>query len=273
MPELPEIETIRRSLARSIVGRRFDAVTVHDARLRLPVSQAMLRRQLVGRRIGGIDRRSKYLLIELDELVLVLHLGMSGRLLRQPAADPRLPHTHVRFTLDDGTELRFVDPRRFGLVFVVRRASLAAHPRFADLGPEPLADEFTASVLAARAGTARRPIKNVLMDAAVVVGVGNIYACEALHRAAIHPGTVARRIRAARWERLHAALQEVLRDAVEARGTTLQDFRDSDGVYGGFQFRLAVYGREGENCSRCGRSVKRIVQAGRSTFYCPGCQR
>jgi formamidopyrimidine-DNA glycosylase len=273
MPELPEIETIRRSLARSIVGRRVEGVTVHDTRLRVPVSQRVLRRELVGRTVSGVDRRSKYLLVECGDPQLVLHLGMSGRLLRQPAEAPRLPHTHVRFALDDGTELRFVDPRRFGLVFVVARAALDSHPRFADLGPEPLSAGFTAAVLAERAGTARRPIKNVLMDAAIVVGVGNIYACEALHRAAIHPGTIARRIRGPRWERLHTALQEVLRDAVEARGTTLQDFRDSDGMYGGFQFKLAVYGRSGENCGRCGRVVRRIVQAGRSTFYCPGCQR
>ena len=273
MPELPEVETVRRSLERSIIGRRFTAVTVHERRLRTPIAPAALRRDLIGRAVHAVKRRSKYLLLDLEgDRVLVLHLGMSGRFLREDHAAPRLPHTHVRIALDDGSELRFVDPRRFGMLFVVGRSEIDAHPRFAALGPEPLTPAFTAAALQARAGRARRAIKSVLMDAAVVVGVGNIYACESLYRAGIHPSTPARRLRAVRWARLHAAVQAVLEDALAARGTTLQDFRDSDGLDGGFQARLAVYGREGEPCARCRRRVRRIVQAGRGTFYCPGCQ-
>jgi len=273
MPELPEVETVRRSLARTVSGRRITSVHVHDRRLRTPLAPAALRRDLVGRRIADVGRRSKYLLLALEDAkILVLHLGMSGRLLRTQAATPLVPHTHVRLGLDDATELRFVDPRRFGMLFLVTAARLEAHPRFAALGPEPLEPAFTAATFAARGGRARRAIKSVLTDAAVVVGVGNIYACEALYRAGIHPATPARRLAPARWQRLHAAVLAVLQDAIAARGTTLQDFRDSDGVYGGFQMQLGVYGRAGAACRRCDRAVRRIVQAGRSTFYCPGCQ-
>jgi formamidopyrimidine-DNA glycosylase len=273
MPELPEIETLRRSLAQSVVGRSIASVTVRERRLRTPLAPAALRRALVGRRFGSVERRSKYLLLQLDDgAVLVLHLGMSGRFVRTALAAPLEPHTHVRLGLDDQSELRYLDPRRFGMLFVVRRERLAQHPRFATLGPEPFDAAFTPAALQERAGRARRPIKNALMDAGVVVGVGNIYACESLHRAAIHPATPARRLGVARWQRLHAAVLAVLRAAVESRGTTLSDFRDSDGSYGAFQARLAVYGRAGEACGRCGRAIRRIVQAGRSTFYCPGCQ-
>jgi formamidopyrimidine-DNA glycosylase len=273
LPELPEVETVRRSLAPRVVGRRFTAVAVHERRLRTPLVPAALRRALLGRRVDAVARRSKYLLFDLDgDRLLVVHLGMTGRLLRQAKTAPRLPHTHVRLALDDDSELRFVDPRRFGMLFVVARDALAAHPRFASLGPEPLSPAFTAAGLQTRAGGAARAIKTALMDAAVVVGVGNIYACEALFRAGIHPTTPTRRLRAARWLRLHAAVQQVLADALAARGTTLNDFRDSDGRGGGFQAQLHVYGREGSACRRCARRVRRIVQAGRSTFYCPGCQ-
>jgi formamidopyrimidine-DNA glycosylase len=273
VPELPEVETLRRSLAASVVGCRITAVAVRERRLRTPIVPAALRRALSGRRIESVGRRSKYLLLGLDDGgVLVLHLGMSGRFVRHAPATPLAPHTHVRLALDDGSELRYLDPRRFGMLFVVRAARLASHPRFAALGPEPLDAGFTAAALRERAGAARRPIKSALMDAGVVVGVGNIYACESLHRAAIHPATPVRRLATPRWERLHAALQAVLQDALRSRGTTLNDFRDSNGTSGGFQERLAVYGRAGAACSRCGRTIRRIVQAGRSTFYCPGCQ-
>lgn len=274
MPELPEIETLRRSLDRSLPGRTIVRVEVRDRRLRTPVAARALRERVVAHRVEALGRRSKYLLVHLERgEVLVVHLGMSGRFVRAPHGAPLSPHTHVILGLDDGTELRFQDPRRFGMVFVVRRDELGTHPRFVRLGPEPLGPEFSAQLLRERAAGARKPIKNVLMDAHVVVGVGNIYACESLYRARIHPGTPARRLALPRWERLHQAVQAVLQQAVHDGGTTLQDFRDADGQYGAFQHRLQVYDRAGEGCGRCGRPIRRIVQAGRSTYYCPGCQR
>lgn len=274
MPELPEVETLRRSLAGCLPGRRIVAVQVLNAKLRTPLHPASLRRRLVGQRITRVARRAKYLLVELaDAQVLVLHLGMSGRLLRVPRAAPLVPHTHVRLRLDDGHELRFRDPRRFGMLFVVSRQALPRHPRFARLGPEPLEADFTPTYLHERARGVRKPVKNFLMDAAVVVGVGNIYASEALHRAAIHPATPAMRLRLVRWQRLQAAVRATLEAAVRQGGTTIADFRSADDTAGAFQVQLRVYGRAGEACGRCGRRVRRSVQAGRSTYYCPGCQR
>jgi formamidopyrimidine-DNA glycosylase len=274
MPELPEVETVRRTLAPRLVGRRVVDVRVHDARLRTPLRQAVLRRRLVGRSVVALGRRAKYLVAEVEAgWALVLHLGMSGRLRVLPAGAPAEPHTHVRLRLDDGNELRFRDQRRFGMLFVVQSARLAAHPRFRNLGPEPLSPEFSAADLARAARGSQRPIKNFIMDASIVVGVGNIYASEALYRAGIHPETPAGRLSAARWQRLHAAVQATLNDALQQGGTTLNDFQDADGQEGMFQVRLGVYGREAEPCERCRRRIRRIVQAGRSTFYCPGCQR
>jgi formamidopyrimidine-DNA glycosylase len=274
MPELPEVETIRRGLERRVVGRRVTGVQVHDARLRTPLDAAALATALGGRTITAVSRRSKYLLVALDaERVLVLHLGMSGRLELARPGDPASPHTHVRIGLDGGEELRYSDPRRFGMLFVVERGELAAHPRFAQLGPEPLEPGFGPEALCRRAAGVRRPIKNFLLDASIVAGVGNIYACEALYRAGVHPKRPAGRLAPERWEKLHGALLDVLRSALRAGGTTLQDYRDPEGISGDFQRRLRVYGREGEPCRRCKRRIRRIVQAGRSTFYCPGCQR
>jgi len=273
MPELPEVETVRRSLARRIVGRAVTGCIVRETRFRTPIDRAALQVALRDRRVVGVERRSKYLLIALaGEDVLVLHLGMSGRLDLVRRGTSLLPHTHVQLELDGGDELRFSDPRRFGMLFVTSRASLPAHPRFADLGIEPFDRGFTADYLLGCARTSRRPVKNFLMDARVVVGVGNIYASEALHRARVRPSTSVRRLSPQRMRSVHAAVRAVLAAAVRAGGTTLQDFRDTDGHAGRFRVRLRVYDRDGEACRRCGRTIRRIVQAGRSTFYCPGCQ-
>jgi formamidopyrimidine-DNA glycosylase len=274
MPELPEIETIRRGLERVLPGRRLHRVDVHDTRLRTPLRPAVLRRRLVGRRVAGVGRRAKYLLVRLDDgQVLVMHLGMSGRVSLLPGTRPLAAHTHVVIHLDSGKQLRFTDHRRFGMLFVVRGTHLERHPRFTHLGPEPLEASFSATYLLDRARGIRRPVKNFLMDAGVVVGVGNIYASEALHRARVHPNTAAMRLRLRRWERVHAAVCDTLGSALRAGGTTLNDFRSIDGSAGEFQVQLHVYGREGEACCRCGRAIRRVVQAGRSTFYCPACQR
>lgn len=278
MPELPEIEVLRRSLTPRLLGRRVDDVEVLNPALREPVDEAALRRAVRGRRVTGLGRRAKYLLIDLEgEFSLVIHLGMSGRLTLVEASEPRETHEHVAFGIEGGKRLRFRDPRRFGVVLALPTENLFDDRHFAALGPEPLAGGdgggLTGEMLAGAARGRRGPVKNFLMDGRVVVGVGNIYACEALHRAGIHPKRSVARIARPRWDVLAREVRATLEAAIAEGGTTLNDFADSDGNSGYFQVSLAVYDREGEPCPRCGRSLKRIVQSGRSTFYCPGCQR
>jgi len=278
MPELPEVEVLRRSLEPHLVGDRIERVEVTNASLREPVDVPRLRRAARGREVVALRRRSKYLLIDLEGgWTVVVHLGMSGRLTLAPAAAPPEPHEHVAFHLRSGRRLRFRDPRRFGVVFAARTAELEADPHFVHLGPEPLETGLSGKVLGevlARAAAGRRgPVKAFLMDAGVVVGVGNIYASETLHRAGVHPGRSVARISRQRWQRVAESAMAVLRQAIAQGGTTLNDFADGEGRSGYFQVSLTVYDREGEPCLACGRPVRRIVQAGRSTFYCPGCQR
>jgi formamidopyrimidine-DNA glycosylase len=274
MPELPEVEVLRRSLEPHLVGDVIERVEVRNPAMREPVDPARLRRATQGREVLALRRRSKYLLIDLQGgKTLVVHLGMSGRLTLAPGETPPELHEHVAFRLRSGRRLRLRDPRRFGLVFAVSTAELAADPHFAHLGVEPLEPGFSGEVLA-RAATGRRgPVKAFLMDAGVVVGVGNIYASETLHRAGVHPARLVSRISRARWERVADSAMAVLRQAIAEGGTTLNDFADGEGRSGYFQVSLAVYDREGEPCHACGRPVRRIVQSNRSTFYCPGCQR
>ncbi|MGH9382338.1 MAG: bifunctional DNA-formamidopyrimidine glycosylase/DNA-(apurinic or apyrimidinic site) lyase [Thermoanaerobaculia bacterium] len=273
MPELPEIEIVRRTLVPRLEGRRIVDVLVRDGRLREPVARARFARELPGRRIERLGRRAKYLLVELErDRTLVFHLGMSGRLTWAPRASAPEPHEHLALDLDNGGRLRLRDPRRFGLALLLASSRLPADRHFRHLGPEPLEASFDGMRLAAIAERRRGPVKGLLMDATAVVGVGNIYACEALHRASIHPRRSVARIARPRWERLAAAVREVLEDAIRQGGTTLNDFADGNGESGYFQVSLAVYGREGEPCPRCGRAIRRVVQSGRSTFYCPGCQ-
>jgi formamidopyrimidine-DNA glycosylase len=274
MPELPEVEVLRRSLEPHLIGDRIERVEVSNPALREPVDVAGLRRAARGREVTALRRRSKYLLIDLDGgWTVVVHLGMSGRLTLVPEGTPPEPHEHVAFHLRSGRRLRLRDPRRFGVVFVVRTAGLDADPHFAHLGPEPLEPGFSGETLARAAAGRRGPVKAFLMDAGVVVGVGNIYASETLHRAGVHPERSVARISRGRWQRLAESAMAVLRQAISQGGTTLNDFADGEGKSGYFQVSLTVYDREGEPCRACGRPVRRIVQAGRSTFYCPGCQR
>lgn len=276
MPELPEVETIRRGLADELCEARLTRVVVRDPRLRQPVPASRLE-SLVGQRLVAFRRRAKYLLVDTDGgSTLIVHLGMSGRLVTCRPSDPLHPHDHVRlFLAGNGSEreLRLQDPRRFGLVLVARTDELDRHPLLSHLGPEPLEDDFDAEALRRRAAGRRQPVKAFLMDARTVVGVGNIYASEALWLAGVHPARAAGRIGAARWERVHEAIREVLTAALAAGGTTLRDYRDAEGNLGYFTVDLEAYGREGEPCSRCGRQLRRVVIGGRSTFYCPGCQR
>jgi formamidopyrimidine-DNA glycosylase len=274
MPELPEVETIRRTLERRVIGRAIDRLQVHETRFRTRLDAARLAAQLVDRRITAVGRRSKYLLLHLsDGQIVVFHLGMSGWIVVEAAAAPRAAHTHVVLGLAGGEELRFADPRRFGMLFVLPTlAALDADKHLSGLGPEPLSADFDLGYFTRRAARVRSPIKNFLLNGSVVAGVGNIYACESLFRAGIHPRTPAGRLAPGRLHRLHKSIVQVLLQAIRAGGTTLQDYRDSDGRRGAYQSRLRVYGREGQACRKCGRRVRRLVQAGRSTYYCPGCQ-
>ncbi len=274
MPELPEVEVLRRSLEPRLKGERIELVRVWNHALREPIDRRQLSLATHGRQIAALGRRAKYLLLELEGgFTLVIHLGMSGRLTLAPVSTPREAHEHVGFVLASGWRLRFRDPRRFGLVLVLASENLHEDRHFRHLGVEPLHNGFDGERLASLARGRRAPVKSFLMDGRVVVGLGNIYATEALHRCGIHPSRSVARISRKRWDRLAEAVTTTLLQAIEEGGTTLNDFTDGVGRDGRFQVSLAVYGREGEHCFRCGRPVRRIVQAGRSTFYCPGCQR
>jgi formamidopyrimidine-DNA glycosylase len=273
LPELPEVETIRRGLVPLLTGRRVLGATVRERRLREPVRPAEVRR-LRGARVIGVRRRSKYLLIDTSRGdTLLVHLGMSGRLWVADAGRPSRPHEHVVFALDDGRELRFADTRRFGLLRVLRSDRIDGHACLRGLGPEPLGDGLSAEALWRATRGRRRPVKSLLLDTRAVAGVGNIYACEALHRAGMSPRRAVGRIGRAGWERLVGALRAVLSEAVRAGGTTLRDFFNAQEEAGTFALALRVYDREGQACRRCSGTIRRTVQAGRSTFHCPGCQR
>jgi len=274
MPELPEVEVLRRSLEPRLVDRRIARVEVRSPALREPLDQRRLRRLAEGRAVVGLGRRAKYLLIDLEGTsTLVIHLGMSGRLTLAPPAVQPAPHEHLAFHLDSGDRLRLVDPRRFGMAFALPSGELGRDPHFVHLGIEPLGPELTAAHLQRTARGRRVGVKSFLMDGRMVVGVGNIYACESLWQARVHPRRSVARVGGASWERLVEAVRAVLRSAIDQGGTTLNDFTDGEGNAGYFQVSLAVYGREGEPCPRCRRPIRRFVQSGRSTFYCPGCQR
>jgi formamidopyrimidine-DNA glycosylase len=275
MPELPEVETVRRGLALKISGRRIVRAELRRSDLRRPFPPALAKR-LAGACIGALGRRGKYILIELDsDGLLLVHLGMSGRLTVGSAALPTVPHDHVVLVLDDGTVVRFNDPRRFGLVDYLKRGDEAQHPLLAALGPEPLDPSFDGAYLAVALAGKLTPIKAALLDQRVVAGLGNIYACEALFRAGVSPRRLARSVGAARVARLVAAIKSVLTEAIAAGGSSLRDYVQADGALGYFQHHWAVYGHEGDPCPGCdcGGGVRRIVQSGRSTFFCAKRQR
>ena len=270
MPELPEVEVVRRGLL-SFVGQEIRGVEVRETRLRLPVSVADLRK-LVGHRVDDVERRGKYLLVTTNRGGgMLVHLGMSGKLLVAVPGEPLDTHDHVRWWLDD-LELRFRDPRRFGLVVTTASDSLLEHPLLARLGPEPLGGDLTVDYLFSRTRGSRRPVKNALMDSTFVAGVGNIYASEALWLAGVNPRRRAGRVSRQRWGCIRDAVRQVLSAAIAEGGTTLKDFRGTSGDPGYFQVRLRVYDRAGEDCRRCGAEIRKIVQSGRATYYCVACQ-
>ena len=292
MPELPEVETVRRGLEAAMVGARIEKVELRRPDIRFPFP-LRFRERLTGRRIAALARRAKYLLFRLDDgETLIAHLGMSGSFRieapegaipgafhRERSKDPK--HDHVVLHLDNGKTITYNDPRRFGFMDLAAGETLVSHPRLIGLGDEPLAVEFDAKRLAKLFAGSRAPLKSALLDQKRIAGLGNIYVCESLFRAGLSPlraagvladaaGNPTRATRA-----LTKAIRAVLEEAIEAGGSTLRDHRQADGDLGYFQHRFSVYDREGFRCSRrgCGGTVARLPQSGRSTFYCPGCQK
>ncbi len=284
MPELPEVETVCRGLKGVLEGRRLACVQVRRKDLRIPFPPAFAEK-LMGRKVTRIHRRAKYMLLDLDDgNVLIVHLGMSGRMVVDKSGAPPEKHDHVIFTTDKGAEIRFNDPRRFGLMTLVPKDDLASHKLFRHLGPDPLTPAFTPAVLSAALKGRKTSIKTALLDQRIVVGVGNIYACESLYRAGISPTREAGTVAGERAAKLVPAIKKVLADAIAAGGSSLRDHVQPSGELGYFQHAWKVYGREGESCvCLSGKSpakaankgkglVLRITQGGRSTFYCAGCQ-
>src|SRR5499427_5551050 len=293
MPELPEVETVRRGLAPVMEGARFTKVIAHRGDLRWPLAQDFVAR-LEGKKVEGLGRRAKYLLVDLSSGdVLVMHLGMSGSFRVAKRGGKTTPgryyheraknaaHDHVVFHMSSGARISFNDPRRFGMMKLVSRAELDREPLLRALGPEPLGNEFDAAMLAHACKGKKTSLKAALSDQKVVAGLGNIYVCEALHRARLSPrrraSTIANKSGRAneRAERVVEAIKAVLNDAIKQGGSSLRDHRQTTGELGYFQHHFRVYDREGGRCQTpgCGGAIKRIVQSGRSTFFCPVCQK
>lgn len=274
MPELPEVETTRRGLSLRLEGRRIARIEARRADLRFPLPKDFAK-TIQGRRVEALERRAKYILIRLEGgLVWLIHLGMSGRMvLRTGWPNDIGAHDHVIFATDEGWAVTFNDARRFGMMDLVAAEKLEQHKLLAGLGPEPLSDEFTPAILQAALAGKRTPMKAALLDQTVVAGLGNIYVCEALFRAGISPRRLAGTVRPERLAKLVPVIKKVLLEAVEAGGSSLRDYVQSDGELGYFQKRFRVYDREGKPCTACRRPVKRITQSGRSTFYCGSCQK
>jgi formamidopyrimidine-DNA glycosylase len=271
MPELPEVETTRRGIAPALLDRRIARAIVREPRLRWRIPRSFTT-TVSGQAIRQLRRRAKYLLFDLERGSLILHLGMSGSLRLLPSDTPPLAHDHVDLVLDNAVCLRFNDPRRFGSLLWTTKDPLE-HPLLAALAPEPLSDEFNAEYLARMTRGRRVSIKQLLMNSQVVVGVGNIYASEALFRARIRPRRAAGRLRRDELEALVAAIKAVLEDAIKSGGTTLRDYINPDGMPGYFRQKLYVYERANEPCLVCRTPIKQFVQGQRSTYFCPSCQK
>ena len=270
MPELPEVETTRRGLAPHLLGRRVVALDVRQPRLRWPIADELVA-QLPGQRIAAIERRAKYLLVHTEPGSALLHLGMSGALRVLPADTPVGTHDHVDWRLDSGQVLRYTDPRRFGCQ--LWQPAGTVHPLLAGLGPEPLSDDFDGDRLWALSRGRKVAVKLFLMDQAIVVGVGNIYASEALFAACVHPKRAAGTVSRTRYARIASEIRRVLNFAITRGGTSIRDFIAPDGIPGYFEQELMVYGRAGEPCKVCGTPIRAAVIGQRMTYWCPRCQR
>ncbi len=273
MPELPEIETLKLGLVDSIKNKSISKIVVRETRLRWPVDQKKLETVAINEVITDISRRAKYLLIHLShDKILIIHLGMSGGLLLISEELPFDKHDHIIFYFNDDTELRYRDPRRFGMVELILTNELADYERFVRLGFEPLDKATTATILFEKAQKLTKPIKNLLMDAHFIVGIGNIYANEALFYTNLYPSLPSGELTLKHWTELLKNIRKVLKRAIKQGGTTISDFVDTKGETGYFQNALAVYGKEGEKCRHCGNEIERYVLAGRSTYFCSVCQ-
>jgi len=281
MPELPEVETVMRGLAPVMLKNKIIKVTLNRKDLRIPFTPT-LQKDIVGATITALKRRAKYILISFDnDKILVIHLGMSGRMQILSKAEKYTPqkHDHVIFTLKDGGRIIYNDPRRFGMIFTMAQSEQATHKAFAHLGVEPLSNQFSGAYLKDKLKKKETNIKQALLDQTNVVGVGNIYACEALYKARIFPLKKCKNITIKQYEDLARAIRDVLTKAIKAGGSTLKDFRHADGELGYFQHSFSVYDRTGDACPDCDcdnnktGGIKRIVQSGRSTFYCTSKQK
>ncbi len=280
MPELPEVETVRRALAPVLEGRRIQRAVARRPDLRFPLPEGFGQR-LTGSRVQAVRRRAKFLMIELENgSVMISHLGMTGSYrIYKDTAPPPDKHEHIILLTDDGSDIRYNDPRRFGFMDLVEAENLASYPMLLNLGPEPLGDDFDGDVLSAALKNKQTPIKAALLDQTVVAGLGNIYVSEALYRAGISPKRKAASVAGVRARRLAGEIRNVLREAIDAGGSSISDHRQPTGELGYFQHHFAVYGREHEACPGCDCDISRtggiakIVQAGRSTFYCSRRQR
>ena len=281
MPELPEVETVRRGLAPVMEGRTIVSLTQNRADLRFPFPERFAER-VSGHKVVRLGRRAKFLTAELSSgEVLVMHLGMTGRFTvsgqrtgsykYDTGTDPA--HDHVVIVLDSHDIVTYNDPRRFGFMELWPAEQFQAYPRLTSMGPEPLSNHFSAAYLDTALKGKKAPIKAALLDQSVIAGLGNIYVCEALWRAKISPKRLSQSIPGQRAARLAPAINDVIAEAIEAGGSSISDFASASGELGYFQHRFAVYDREGEDCRACGTTIKRLVQSGRSTFYCPSCQR
>ena len=270
MPELPEVETSRRGIAPYLVGERIDSIDIRDRRLRWPVGKEV-DEHLPGATVTSVDRRAKYLLLNTSEGTAIVHLGMSGSVYIVDRDTPASVHEHFDINLGSGKTLRYRDPRRFGSLHWTDDPF--RHWLLRDLGPEPLSEDFTGDYLWSTSRGRRIAVKPFVMNAAIVVGVGNIYASESLFLAGIHPRRAAGRIARHRYEALADAIKAVLQKAIKAGGTTLRDFYGGDGQAGYFRHELTVYDREDEPCLHCGKPISAIVLGQRATYYCKNCQR
>lgn len=274
MPELPEVETVRRTLEALVVGKKIERVTVMLPKMiKLPQESAQFREALIGQEIKGIGRRGKFLIFRTTDFSLVSHLRMEGRYGLFNSDEPVAKHTHVIFHFDDGTELRYSDVRKFGTMHLFKKGDEHKEQPLADLGPEPFSDGFTVKDLKIRLAKTRRNIKTTLLDQRVVAGLGNIYVDETLFKAKIHPERAADSLTDEEINVLHQKIIETLAEAVEKGGSTVRSYVNSLGQIGMFQLELFVYGRRGEDCRLCKTPLERIVVGGRGTVFCPVCQK
>ncbi|TCL70816.1 DNA-(apurinic or apyrimidinic site) lyase [Hydrogenispora ethanolica] len=271
MPELPEVESIRLTIAPKLTGRTILSGKVHHPKLVQNISTVEFLREIQGKEIVGLDRRGKYLLLRLaGEMTLSIHLRMTGQLTVAPGGEPPADATYLQLVLDNGTELRFRDQRKFGRVALFPSAAIPAN--LARLGPEPLDDSFTVAVFEKQLARRKLAVKKALLDQSIIAGVGNIYADEALFVAGIHPARSLDTLTEAELVKLHGAIRQVLAEGIEYRGTTKRDYRDGEGNPGGYQDRLRVYGRKGQPCPICQAPIAKMIFGGRGTHFCPLCQ-